>query len=108
MQNVKVDPDYLDRLTKFIGKARTSLDAGFGAPRSVSDSYPDKLFETHGVTARAGSNAIMAVLDAEREAVHTHLNKCLQLCDVLLQKAKGLYLATDAAQADSLSEQIKS
>jgi hypothetical protein len=106
VENVVVDPSYLDKLCDFLGKARTSLDTAFGSPRSTAGGYPDKLLDSHGVTARAGANAIMSTLDGSRQAVQTHLNDCLKACNDALQEAKKMYVATDQAQSDILSKQM--
>ncbi|MEM6107697.1 hypothetical protein AAHS21_15865 [Mycobacterium sp. 050272] len=106
MENVIVDPTYIDNLRTSLAAVRTSVYAAFGAPRSVTGGYPDKLIDSHGLTARAGANAMMATLDGNRAAVQARLAECLTACDQALQAAKAMYAATDGAQRDVLDHQL--
>ena len=106
MEDVRVDPTYIDKLCDSLATVRKSLDAAFGAPRSVTGGYPDKLNDSHGLTARAGASAVMAALDGSRAAVQKRLNECLTECDQALHAAKAMYVATDGAQRDVLNRQL--
>jgi len=105
VQQVKVDPTYLDMLSAFLDNAQQALDTAFGAPRA-SGGYPDKLKNTHGVTAVGGSNAIMSALDGKRGDVQTRLDEYLNDLQEKIQAAKKAYQATDHNHSGVLAAQI--
>jgi hypothetical protein len=104
VQNLAVDPSYLDKLRASLADAGKELESAFNAPSAAS--FGSKLRKSHGLTAFGGCGGLMQALDENRSAAQTHLRDCLKACDEALQNAKRHYLATDEAERAVLSKQI--
>jgi hypothetical protein len=106
VDQLRVNAKDLDNLKDSLEAAKKSFDTGFDAPRTVGQ-LPDKLFNTHGVTARPGTASIMTVIDRNRKDVQTHLGKVIEAAKEALENAKKAYLATDETHAENVAQQMQ-
>jgi hypothetical protein len=105
VSQLKVTPEYLDRLKDALTLAEKSLTAGFEAPIAVGD-IDHKMQVTHGLTGWKGRAAIMTVMVESRGEVHAHLVKVIDACKKALDAAKTAYASTDESSASVLGDQI--